>query len=593
MRNNRYILILPFLALVFGCAREQPEAIERLYGEPIPYSVSVETGPLTRATFDGSAISSGNYQFATGDKLYVSDVGGNISGFLDITSGVGTSTATFNGELTPVGDFAPTADTDLIITLVGNSQSSFFTISGGRVTGAPSYPSTISASTSVEDLVQNYSHFTANVKYGVRSYTLHQQTVFLNFRLDLLASSLTGSPSAVDVKIKSPDGNTTLRTVSGVTVGGNVSIACLEFTTIFPAGTSLQGAQIVVDNGSGIHCTPDFATDLTLQANKYYSVARTNVEPFTVEAPSSGTGATITLKFENIQVKTYINGEWSDWYDYSSPIGLTAGEKVCLRGKGTTYANSDGSYPLFTTTNPVNIYGDIMSLMCDEDWNRKSSVGYQAFYQTFKTLPVNIPEDNDLLLSAVTLGTSCYDSMFYGCTTLTKTPILPATTMALACYRKMFEECSNLSNVPSTLLPAMTLANGCYERMFWNCTKLVTAPDLPATEAKPGCYFCMFRHCAKLNSVKCYLPKAGFSALTYTIPSGTTDTADPTVTDMGNWTVTNLWTVVNKWLNNTCTNNGGKKGSFKCPSDMTSVYQTGDNSVGAVPTSKWTLSALQ
>lgn len=513
MRNNRYILILSSLALVFGCTREQPEPIERQYGEPIPYSVSVDAGPLTRVAFDGEDINSGDYKFATGDQLYISDAGGNISGILSITSGVGSNTATFDGELTPVVDFTPTADTDLVITLVGSSQinNSFFPISGGRITGAPTYPSTIPASTSVADLVQNYSHFTANVKYGVRSYTLHQQTVFLNFRLDLLADSITGSPSDVDVKIKGSDGNTTLRTVSGVTIGGNASIACLQFTTIFPAGTSLQGAQIVVDNGSGIHCTPDFAADLTLEANKYYSVSRTNVEPFTVEAPSGGTGATITLKYENIQVKTYTYtlGEWvwSDWHEYSSPIGLSAGGKVCMRGKETAFNNTDGSSPLFTTTNPVSIYGDIMSLMCDEDWNRKSAVGSNAFYQAFKGVPVNIPADKELLLSAATLGTSCYEGMFQGCTVLKKSPVLPAQTSAESCYKSMFEGCTALVDPPSSI-PFTTIANSACNKMFFGCTNLTSSPEFSNSLTEVGESGCseMFSGCTKLQFPPSTLP---------------------------------------------------------------------------------------
>ncbi len=544
MRKYRHILILSFLAMVFGCTKELPEPIERLYGEPIPFSVSVDTGPLTRASFDGSAISSGNYAFASGDKLYVSDADGNISGILDMTSGEGTGTATFNGELTPVTGFTPTADTDLIITLVGSSQSSFFPITDGRVTGSPSYPSSISASTSVADLVRDYSHFTANVKYGVRSYTLNQQTVFLNFRIDLLASSFDGSPSSVNVDIMSADGNTTLRRVTDVTVGGNASIASLEFTTIFPAGTSLQGAQIVVDNGSGIHCTPDFAADLTLQANKYYGVARTNVDPFTIEA--TGTGATITLNYVNIQVKTYTGGVWSDWTDYSDPIPLTSGEKVSLRGKGTSYSNTDSSHPLFSTTGTVYVYGDIMSLMCDENWDRTFTVGTKAFYQAFKGVPVNIPADKELLLSAVTLGTSCYESMFQGCTQLTKTPVLPATTSAASCYKSMFEGCTALAAPPSSI-PFTTVANSACSRMFFGCTSLTSSPEfseslsevedsgcsemfsgcsklktppskLPAGTLRFKAYYKMFWNCSKLESIPDFPHEPG---VTYDLAAGT------------------------------------------------------------------------
>ncbi len=509
MRNYRHLLIFSFLTLVFGCTRELPEAIERQYGEAIPYSVSVDAGPLTRATFDGSAINSGDYEFATGDQLYISDAEGNISGILDITSGVGSSTATFDGELTPLANFTPTADTDLIITLVGTSQSSFFPISGGRITGAPTYPSTIPASTSVADLVQNYSHFTTNVKYGIRSYTLHQQTIFLNFCLDLLASSITGSPSTVDVKIKSADGNTTLRTVSGVTVGGNASIASLQFTTIFPAGTSLQGAQIVVDNGSGIHCTPDFAADLTLEANKYYAVARTNVEPFTVEAPSGGNGITITLKYENLQYRRYTNGDWTDWDDCPASIVISAGDKINLRGKGTSYYNNDNSHPLFTIADnyTANIYGDIMSLMCDADWDRTFTVGTRAFSQTFKGVRVNIPADKELLLSAVTLGTSCYEGMFRDCTVLQKSPVLPATASAESCYKSMFEGCTALATPPSTI-PLATIANSACNRMFFGCTSLTSSPEFSSSLSEVGESGCseMFSGCTKLKDPPSSLP---------------------------------------------------------------------------------------
>lgn len=515
MRNYRHLLILFSLALVLGCTREQPEAIERSYGEPIPFSVSVETDPLTRATFDGSSINSGNYEFAYGDKLYVSDAGGNISGILNITSGIGSGTATFNGELIPAGGFTPTTDTDLIITLVGASQSSFFPISGDRVTGAPTYPSTISANTPVTDLVQNYSYFTANVKYGVRSYTLHQQTVFLNFCIDLLAISLTDSPSTVQVDIKSANGSSTLRSITDVPVvaGSSASIVKMEFTTVFPVGTSLRGARIVVNNGEGVRCEPDFANDLTLLPNKYYTVARTNVEPFTVEAPSGGSGATITYNYgTNTQYKHYSieNGTWGEWTNYSNPIALSAGDKVSFRGKNTSY-NNGGSKPLFTTTNPVNIYGNIMSLMCDENWESKNTVGNKAFYQAFKGVAVDIPDGKELILSADNLGTSCYESMFNGCTTLTKAPILPATTAAAYCYKSMFNGCTALATPPPSL-PATTINKQAYYQMFYNCTALTSIPDFPCdsdtnytlysgTADKDGVCYQMFYGCSSLTTL--------------------------------------------------------------------------------------------
>ena len=56
---------------------------------------------------------------------------------------------------------------------------------------------------------------------------------------------------------------------------------------------------------------------------------------------------------------------------------------------------------------------------------------------------------------------------------------LPATTLANSCYDNMFYNCTSLTTAPE--LPATTLANYCYSNMFQNCTKLITVPKLPAT----------------------------------------------------------------------------------------------------------------
>lgn len=512
MRFYRYILLLSSLVLLFGCDKES--SVDRMpeADKTIPFSVNVETDPLTRVSFDGTAINSGSYVFADGDKLYVSG-GGGISGILNIKSGVGNSTATFSGEISG----SPTSETDLLFTLVGASQGSFFTISDGKVVGSPTYPTTIAYNADVSSYVQNYSHFTASVKYGVRNFTLNQQTVFLNFCIDLLAISLTGSPSTVQVDIKSADGSSTLRSITDVPVGGScASIANMEFITVFPAGTSLQGARIVVNNGGGVRCEPDFANDLTLQPNKYYTVARTNVDPFTVEAPYNGTGATITYNYgTNTQYKKYSIeagiGTWGEWTNYSNPIVLTAGEKVSFRGKNASNTITNGGTPLFTTTNPVNIYGNIMSLICDENWESKNVVGNKAFYQAFKNVAVDIPDNKVLLLSADNLGTSCYESMFNGCTTLTKAPILPATTATAYCYKSMFNGCTSLTTPPPSL-PATTINKQAYYQMFYNCSALTSIPDFPhdpdasytlssGTADKDGICYQMFYGCSSLTTL--------------------------------------------------------------------------------------------
>jgi hypothetical protein len=56
------------------------------------------------------------------------------------------------------------------------------------------------------------------------------------------------------------------------------------------------------------------------------------------------------------------------------------------------------------------------------------------------------------------LADSCYDSMFYGCRSLTTAPELPATTLIDSCYNAMFYNCTNLNYIKAmfTTTPSTT-----------------------------------------------------------------------------------------------------------------------------------------
>jgi len=69
--------------------------------------------------------------------------------------------------------------------------------------------------------------------------------------------------------------------------------------------------------------------------------------------------------------------------------------------------------------------------------------------------------------------------MFYGCTSITRTPILPATTLASTCYQSMFYGCTSLTTVSA--LPATTgwgRYDGDYNAMFSNCTSLYASDTM-------------------------------------------------------------------------------------------------------------------
>lgn len=100
-------------------------------------------------------------------------------------------------------------------------------------------------------------------------------------------------------------------------------------------------------------------------------------------------------------------------------------------------------------------------------------------------------------LPAKALKMWCYNSMFKGCTSLTKAPDLPATKLELGCYESMFKDCTALTDAP--MLSAKELGWDCYKHMFDGCKSLDKAPALPATTLAPSCYSYMFANCTALT----------------------------------------------------------------------------------------------
>jgi hypothetical protein len=96
---------------------------------------------------------------------------------------------------------------------------------------------------------------------------------------------------------------------------------------------------------------------------------------------------------------------------------------------------------------------------------------------------------------------NCY-GMFMNCTSLKYSPKLPQKTIVKSCYEKMFYNCTSLLAAPVEL-PATTLAESCYEKMFYNCTSLLNAPVLPATTLARSCYTDMFFNCNNLHEITC------------------------------------------------------------------------------------------
>ena len=197
--------------------------------------------------------------------------------------------------------------------------------------------------------------------------------------------------------------------------------------------------------------------------------------------------------------------------------------------------NDNGKYYLPVTTLANNCYNSMFwgcTSLTTAPQLPATTLTTQCYYAMFEgcTSLTTAPE-----LPATTLADRCYNSMFYNCTSLTTAPALPATTLANNCYSYMFRGCTSLTTAPA--LPAIDLKNYCYQNMFADCTSLTTAPELPATTLADSCYQYMFQGCKSLNYIKCLATDISASNCTghwvYGVASTGTFVKNP---NMASWT---------------------------------------------------------
>ena len=206
-----------------------------------------------------------------------------------------------------------------------------------------------------------------------------------------------------------------------------------------------------------------------------------------------------TVKWQNKKGDIeYSKNGGSTWTAFNgTTVSATTGDEIWFKGSltgGCGVSNETGCSK-FYTTGYFFASGNIQSLCSFNN----TLQGYHFAYLFSKCSFLNIDENNKLLLPATMLQTYCYQSMFYGCASLTTAPELPATTLASGCYKYMFQGCASLTTAPE--LPATTLASGCYQYMFYGCASLTTAPSvLPATTLASSCYQYMFYCCASLTT---------------------------------------------------------------------------------------------
>lgn len=240
----------------------------------IPYTVTVGQGgdaATTRATVADDPSDATNYHktlyFASGDKLYISsDSRTDLKGTLTLKAGDEgkSSGATFEGSITYTGD-APEGTTEIKATLVGSSNVGV-QITDGKVTGV-SYPSDAYCD-DVATAVQKYSNLTGASTYSAKSFTLTQQTAFLNFEITFKDGTTAGTELSAVVK----NGENTLCTANVTTVADG-GVKAKFVLPVMSSATTLSGATVKMGDKAALTIN-----DATL-TGKVYNVKRTYAKP--------------------------------------------------------------------------------------------------------------------------------------------------------------------------------------------------------------------------------------------------------------------------------------------------------------------------
>ena len=235
-------------------ANESPS--QQNAAKTVPYSVTVNISATTRATVESDNKA---FFFTTGDKLYVT--GTNIKGVLDIQTGMGTASATFSGDLTYSGESSPANDLSLTATLVSAQQSDGNEITVNTTTGAitVNYP-TAAYCADVATAVKKYSNLTGTSTYGAKSFSLSQQTAFLNFAITFEDGTTTGTELSAVVS-----NNSAAICTANVTTTTDSKKVVAKFVLPVAKGITLSNAYVKMGTKDAI----SFGASQTLEGKVY------------------------------------------------------------------------------------------------------------------------------------------------------------------------------------------------------------------------------------------------------------------------------------------------------------------------------------
>ena len=267
------------------------------------------------------------------------------------------------------------------------------------------------------------------------------------------------------------------------------------------------------------------AKTAALSANKYYSASITLAEyPLTFEPVSAAT--TVTVPNSQGLTYEYSTNDGASWTSSSAAsvaMSVSAGQRLMVRRLTGNCANLIGT---ITISQPCLVYGNVHSLFGFRN-KLTGSFGKNGYIELFKN-QTNLRNHGFRNICIVPVdGTNkanemnnMFDSMFYGCSSLTIAPVLDFSNLDISIvidmanmFNSMFYGCSSLTIAPVLDLYFNTsnllAMNNMFYGMFSGCTSLTTGPVLDFSNFDTSnvlwmnnMFSSMFSGCGNLNAVK-------------------------------------------------------------------------------------------
>lgn len=212
---------------------------------------------------------------------------------------------------------------------------------------------------------------------------------------------------------------------------------------------------------------------------------------------SSNVSVGLPTGYSNMKICNTTLDDWDvdniNWQNASGTITIPAYSKTYVKADST----SGTSAKSFTITTPIEVHGNVMSLLGWWDNKNTDAVPAYGFNALFKGTSITTAP----AMTAWQVDDYGCKDMYRQITTLNKAPEFPAENVGNNAYRSCFNACSGLTIAPS-VLPCMFPGPQAYNSMF-NGTHITESPEIMAMILDDNSFESMFSQCFYLTKVKC------------------------------------------------------------------------------------------